>query len=149
MSEHTKPLTDPGQGFDPGEVDAPSVALYGGVIIVIIIAVFIGVTLFWDKFLNGRYKEVVEGAPNHQFEELHAREEAALGGYKYVDKTKGQVRIPLDRAMQLLLTEVQAGKAPYKVGDAPKVADPAAAAAPPAAAAAAATPTPAAAAEHH
>ena len=159
MSDSTKPaLTDNpttiNQGFDPGEVDAPSVALAGGIVIGIIVAVFFGVTLFWDKFLNGRYQEVVEASPNAQIRELHQREDAVLSGYRYIDKPKGQIRIPLDRAMQLLLTEVQAGKAPYGVKDTIKVPDPAAAApAPvagaPAAAAAGETTQPPAAAEHH
>ena len=106
MSEKTKPLAIENQGFDPGEVDAPSVALYGGLIIAVIVAVFLGVTLFWDKFLNGRYRDVVEGSPNAQIEDLHKREDAMLTGYRFVDKGKGQVRIPLDRAMQLLKDEM-------------------------------------------
>ena len=36
MSEKTKPLSNANQGFDPGEVDAPSVALYGGLVIAVI-----------------------------------------------------------------------------------------------------------------
>ena len=146
MSENTKPLAIENKGFDPGEVDAPSVALYGGLIIAIIIAVFLGVTLFWDKFLNGRFKDVVEGSPNAQIEDLHKREDAALSGYRFVDKGKGQVRIPLDRAMQLLVSEVQAGKSPYNTRDTVKPAEPVVAAVP---AVAAATSAPAAVPEHH
>ncbi|BDC48229.1 hypothetical protein F183_A05450 [Bryobacterales bacterium F-183] len=142
MSDHQPVVQAGNEGFDPTEVDAVTASIFGGVIILIIIAVFIGVTLFWDKFLVGRYRTVVEAAPNQQLEELHKSEAKALGGYSYVDKSKGQVRIPIDRAMQLLVEEVKAGKAPYSTKDAPKVADPAdgaAAAAP----AAAATPAPA------
>ena len=149
MSEQLKPLSTSNQGFDPGEVDAPSVALYGGLIIAVIVAVFLGVTLFWDKFLNGRYRDVVEASPNAQIQELHQREDAALSGYRYVDKTKGQIRIPIDRAMQLLLTEVQSGKIPYNIKDTVKAADPAAAVAVAPVPPAATTSAPAAAAEHH
>lgn len=144
MSKDTKPLAT--QGFDTGEVDHTSVVLYGAIIIGIIVAVFIGVTIFWDKFLIGRYKEVVEGSPNQQLEQLREREIKLLNGYSYVDKSKGQVRIPLDRAKELLLSEVGAGKAAYNTKDSPKVADPAAVVVP--AAAAAATPAPAEAAKH-
>ena len=147
MSEKTKPLSNANQGFDPGEVDAPSVALYGGLVIAVIVAVFLGVTLFWDKFLNGRYRDVVEGSPNAQIEDLHKREDALLSGYRFVDKGKGQVRIPLDRAMQLLTSEVQAGKSPYNTKDTVKPADPVVAAAAPAPVAA--TSAPAAVPEHH
>ena len=147
MSEKTKPLSNANQGFDPGEVDAPSVALYGGLVIAVIVAVFLGVTLFWDKFLNGRYRDVVEGSPNAQIEDLHKREDALLSGYRFVDKGKGQVRIPLDRAMQLLTSEVQAGKSPYNTKDTVKPADPVVAGAAPAPVAA--TSSPAAVPEHH
>jgi hypothetical protein len=147
MSDHQPVVDVNNEGYDPSEVDAISVSLVGGVIIAVIIAVFVGVTLYWDKFLNGRYKEVVEASPTAQLESLHKREDATLNGYSYVDKTKGQVRIPIDRAMQLLISEVQAGKTPYNTKDTVKLPDPAAAAAPApggaAAPAAAATPAPA------
>ncbi len=123
MSKDTKELS---QGFDTSEVDHTSVVLVGAVIVGIIVAVFIGVTIFWDKFLIGRYKEVVEGSPNQQLEQLRDREHKLLNGYSYVDKSQGQVRIPLDRAKELLLSEVGAGKAGYNTNDSPKVADPAA-----------------------
>lgn len=151
MSDHQPVVDANNQGFDPGEVDAVSVSLVGGVIIAVIIAVFVGVTLFWDKFLNGRYKDVVEGSPTAQLESLHKREDTALNNYSYVDKSKGQVRIPIDRAMQLLISEVQAGKTPYNTKDTVKLPDPAAAAPAPggAAAPAAAAATPAPAEAHH
>jgi hypothetical protein len=147
MSDHQPVVNTDNEGFDPGEVDAISVTFVGAIIIAVIIAVFIGVTLFWDKFLNGRYKDVVEGSPTAQLEALHKREDTALNNYSYVDRTKGQVRIPIDRAMQLLLSEVQAGKTPYNTKDTVKLPDPVAAAPPPGAAAPAPTPPPAAA--HH
>ncbi len=153
MSDHQPVVEQNNEGFDPGEVDAASVSLFGVIIVAIIVAVFIGVTLYWDKFFNGRYKEVVEAAPTAQLEDLHKREDAVLNGYTYVDKAKGQVRIPIDRAMQLLISEVQAGKTPYNTKDTEKKPDaPAPGAAPAAGAAGApaapapATPAPAAAA---
>lgn len=152
MSDHQPTVEPTNEGFDPGEVDAVSVSLFGGIIVAVIIAVFIGVTLYWDKFLNGRYKEVVEAAPTAQLEDLHKREDATLNSYSYVDKAKGQVRIPIDRAMQLLISEVQAGKTPYNTKDTEKKPEaPAPGAAPAAGAPAAvggAAPAPAAAAGH-
>ena len=151
MSEHkgTGPHTHLSQpGFDPGEVDAKAVVLYGGIVVVIIIATFVGVTLFYDKFMIGRFKEVVEGAPNTQIRDLHQREDAALSGYTYVDRAKGAVSLPIERGMQLLVSEVAAGKTPYNTKDLPKPVEPpppapgapAAPGAPPAAAAPAPVP---------
>lgn len=67
------------------------------------------------------------------------REEAAkaLSGYGWVDKSKGVVRLPIDRAMELTVAEL-AQKKPTVAYPIPP--EPAAAAAVPAAAAAAATP---------
>ncbi len=124
MSDHQPVVDSQNEGFDPGEVDTGSVSFFGGIIVVIIIAVFIGVTLYWDKFLNGRFRTVVEEAPTAQLQDLHKREDDALKGYSYVDKSKGQVRIPIDRAMELLISEVQAGKTPYNTKDTIKVVEP-------------------------
>jgi hypothetical protein len=124
MSDHQPVIDTQNEGFDPGEVDAGSVSFFGGIIVVVIIAVFIGVTLYWDKFLNGRFRAVVEEAPTAQLQDLHKREDEALGGYSYVDKSKGQVRIPIDRAIELLISEVQSGKTPYNTKDTVKVAEP-------------------------
>src|SRR5260221_503280 len=110
-------------GFDPGEVDAKLVVFYGGIVVAIIIATFIGLTLYYDKFMMGRYKEVVEASPNTQIKDLHEREDAALKGYSYLDKTKGVVSLPIERGMQLLVSEVAAGKTPYNTKDMPKPAE--------------------------
>jgi hypothetical protein len=42
-------------------------------------------------------------APREDLRELRAREEAELGSYGWIDKTNGLVRIPIDRAMNLLV----------------------------------------------
>jgi hypothetical protein len=42
-------------------------------------------------------------APREDLRELRSREEAELHSYAWVDKTNGVVRIPIDRAMNLLL----------------------------------------------
>ena len=41
--------------------------------------------------------------PNIDLKELHAREDAELNSYGWVDKGDGTVRIPIERAMDLLL----------------------------------------------
>ena len=43
--------------------------------------------------------------PADDLARLRAAEERALGGYRWVDKERGVVQLPVDRAMELLLEE--------------------------------------------
>jgi hypothetical protein len=47
--------------------------------------------------------------------ELNAANEKILSEYRWVDKAKGTVGIPIDRAMQLVLVDLQANK-PHAAG---------------------------------
>jgi hypothetical protein len=44
---------------------------------------------------------------------LRASEEKQLTSYRYIDRTKGTVALPVDRAMELLVKEAGEGKLPY------------------------------------
>ena len=46
-------------------------------------------------------------------QETKAREDEHLYHYGYIDKSKGLVRMPVDRAMQLIADEYKQGKAGY------------------------------------
>lgn len=58
----------------------------------------------------------LEVKPGASLAELHAAEDADLNSYGWIDRTSGTVRIPIDRAMQLVLErglpDVGAGKTP-------------------------------------
>ena len=47
----------------------------------------------------------LQAAPIRDLEELRHAEDAVLHGYAWVDRQAGIVRIPIDRAMELLATE--------------------------------------------
>lgn len=51
---------------------------------------------------NPRYP-VLQVAPARDLEEFRAREEATLNSYGWIDRTSGVVRIPIERAMELLV----------------------------------------------
>jgi hypothetical protein len=73
---------------------------------VFILLVFFAVCISWFK-----------GAKDHEIDEkqamlqttelnqLHAQENEVLSSYKWVDKEKGRVQIPIDRAMELIAKE--------------------------------------------
>jgi hypothetical protein len=45
-----------------------------------------------------------------RLDELHAREQVAVTSYAWIDREKGVVRLPLNRAMALTLQELNAGR---------------------------------------
>ena len=70
----------------------------------------VAVLLLWlrDYFFVVRNEAVqrnVLESPNTRLEALRAQEAAALGTYGWVDKEKGVVRVPIDRAMELVAQE--------------------------------------------
>jgi hypothetical protein len=58
-----------------------------------------------------QWKYTPEGRMAH-LQELHARELAAQTAYAWIDKSKGVVQLPLDRAEQLTLQELNASRNP-------------------------------------
>jgi hypothetical protein len=54
-----------------------------------------------------QWKYTPEGRQAH-LDELRAREQAAATTYAWIDKSKGIVQLPIDRAMQLTLQELTA-----------------------------------------
>ena len=120
------------QGYDASEVNPKDVGIFIGMIVAVILGVFLFVTFFYDRFYAMLYRERVEEAPTAQLDTVHEREKVNLTTYSAVDAAKGQYRIPIEKAKQLLLSEVAAGTPPYSMKDQPVKADPAAA--PPAAA---------------
>ena len=50
---------------------------------------------------------VLQAAPRQELEDLRRRQERALEGYGWSDRAKGLARVPIERAMELLLEEVR------------------------------------------
>lgn len=131
MSEELKPITAADAGFDSEEPNAKGILLFTGATVVLFIAVLVGVTYYFNNVYERREYEQVLAPISEQLKELHAREDWNLTHYQYVDKATGQVRIPLNRAMELLVKEAAEGKLKYPTVDqAPKKPEPVAAAAP-------------------
>jgi hypothetical protein len=126
MSEELKPTTAADAGFDADEPNVRGVFLFMVVFVGMFIAVVVGVTYYYNYVYNQDEYQMVLAPPSQQLAALHAREDAELTHYSYVDKAKGQVRIPITRAMELLASEAAAGKLRYPQADQAKNAEPAA-----------------------
>lgn len=56
-----------------------------------------------------RWKYTADGRAKH-LSELRAREQQLATSYQWIDKDKGVVRLPVDRAMELVLRDAQAAR---------------------------------------
>jgi hypothetical protein len=75
-------------------------------IAVILLITFFGVSIAWFK--GAKDRELAEKQAQYQtteLNELHTREAEVLSAFKWVDKEKGRLQIPIDRAMELMAQE--------------------------------------------
>ena len=133
MSEELKPITAADTGFDAEEPNARGILLFTGATVILFIAVVIGVSYYFNYMRDQQEYKQLLSRPSEELKTLHDRENWELTHYQVLDKTKGQVRIPLDRAMELLVSEAATGQLKYPTVDqAPKKPEPVAAAGTPA-----------------
>lgn len=129
MSDELKTITAADAGFDADEPNTRGILVFLLSMVVIFIVVVLGVTYYFKYVYEQAEYEKVLAPPSEQLQELRNREDWNLTHYGYADKAKGQVRIPLDKAMELLVKEAADGKLRYpQVDQAVKKADPAASA---------------------
>ena len=126
MSEELKPITAADTGFDADEPNTRGVFIFIAVMVAMFIAVVVGVSYYFRySYEQVEYKNVLS-SPSQQLADLHAREDWDLTHYSYLDKTKGQIRLPINRAMALLAQEAAQGKLRYpQIDQAPKKLEPA------------------------
>jgi hypothetical protein len=93
------------EGFDATEPGVRAIALSGAVIVILLIGIILALQAYVD---DARQQEIFVKQLQPVSEELktlRAREDAELTNYSYTDRAKGQVRIPVERAMELLVKE--------------------------------------------
>ncbi len=113
MSDELKTITAADAGFDADEPNTRGIVVFLISMVLIFIAVVLGVTYYFKYVYEQAEYEKVLAPPSEQLRDLRAREDWNLTHYGYMDKAKGQVRIPLDRAMELLVKEAADGKLRY------------------------------------
>jgi hypothetical protein len=113
--------TTEGEGHERKDVDVPALFTVAFLLLLSCIAIFIVVTLMM-RYFKAHEPAVAAGranipltrgrefpqprllvTPGASLAELRAAEEADLNSYGWVDRKAGIARIPIDRAMQLLL----------------------------------------------
>lgn len=117
MTEQTGPVAE----FDRTEPNVKFIALFGAATLAILAAVILGIQFYFDRALERELYNKVLSQQSAALKELRAREEEALNSYRFIDREKGTVRIPVSRAMELLLEESAQGRLKYPQKPAPVV----------------------------
>jgi hypothetical protein len=115
MSEHEHPIEhhDPTEGFDRTEPSAGAIWAFA-IGSIIVLAVVIGaLQQYFEKIWNQAVYDRVLTAASEELKTVRGRDDWDLTHYMYLNKQTGQVRIPLDRAQELFMKEVAAGKPFY------------------------------------
>ncbi len=107
------------EGYDRQDPQGIPVFGFAAVIVVTLIASFIFVTYYYGAVYDSQIQAAVGNVGARELTEVTAAEEEVLTRYKFLDKTKGTVSLPLDRAMELLEQEAKAGKFFYPGKPAP------------------------------
>lgn len=102
-----------GVDYDQREARAGLIAAVSAGILALLVVMIIGVYWLYVVAYERIDQQVYSGAPSRELMAIHEREEENLHRYSFIDKEKGIVRIPIDRAMEILAAEYAAGKVSY------------------------------------
>jgi hypothetical protein len=137
-----------GVDYDRHDPKAGLIAGISGGVLVLLLVMIIGIYWLYTVSYEKVEFDQFTGVASKELQAIHEREEEQLHKYSYIDKEKGVVRVPIDRAIEIIDAEFKAGQVSYNTksypvkpelpGGAAGGANPPAAAAP--AAAPAATP---------
>ncbi len=94
-----------GPAFDTSEPRTWLVALALVGFLVAVVASVIGVQWYYDRVREQQIFVKQLEPVSENLKALHAREDAELHQYRYIDRAKGTVRLPIERAMELVVKE--------------------------------------------
>lgn len=107
------------EGFDHGEPNSAMIGIVGGAIVLVVVVVILAITYLYDFAHDSQVDQVVGRPVWTELLDLRAHEDADLYQYKYIDRNTGAVRLPIDRAEELLIKEAAEGKLKYPTAPAP------------------------------
>ena len=99
--------------YDRSDPRALLIAGLGICSIIGLVLVILGVQAYFDHVREETSYQQVYVPVAQDLRDLHAKEAEELNTYKYLDRNKGTVQIPIGRAMQLLAEEAANHKLTY------------------------------------
>jgi hypothetical protein len=95
-------------GFETSEPRTGLIALIGFAMVVLLAVTIMGVEAYYDHVRDQQIFVKQLEPVSDDLRALRAREDTDLNSYRYIDRAKGVVRLPIDRAMDLLVEESHA-----------------------------------------
>lgn len=92
-------------GFDTSEPRARFIVLMSVGLLGLLVAIVLGLQWYFDHVREQQIFVKQLEPVSEELKAVRARDEAALHQYRYLDRAKGTVRLPIDRAMELVLKE--------------------------------------------
>ena len=112
--EHLTPEEALEVGYERTEPNAVKVAITTAVIVFTIVGSCFAVYYWYIGQLEYTRHAEFEVPIWQELKDVRAAETERLTQYKYIDKSKGSVQLPIERSMELLIQEGNAGKTFYK-----------------------------------
>jgi hypothetical protein len=107
------------EGFDREEPKAGYLFFFTAAIILAVIGMVAFVVFYYRKAEDAQQVIKVQIPIDQDALQLHEKENWELNEYSYINRSAGVVRLPIKRAMQLLVEEDAAGKYPFPTGPYP------------------------------
>lgn len=98
-------------GYDRTEVETIPVVVVALAIIGFIIASMVGCAIYYYNYRDAQVEALQNTPVSAELLKLRAREDQHLNTYGTIDKPAGVVRLPIDKAMELIVTEAAPGGA--------------------------------------
>jgi hypothetical protein len=106
-------------GYDAEEPKSRFVGLFMVGSVLALVIMLLGLEAYYDR-VKEQQVFVKQLAPvAEDLRNLRAREESELHSYRFLDRGRGTVRLPIERAMELFVQEAAAGKFAYPTQPAP------------------------------
>ncbi len=99
-------------GTEQDDLNVPMIATVGAVSVILTVAIIYAVQALYFNFANSEAQRKVFLAPTADSDSRLAEQEAVLTRYSWVNRETNRVTIPIDRAMKLVIRDLQGGSAP-------------------------------------
>ncbi|EAQ77696.1 hypothetical protein [Blastopirellula marina] len=87
------------------DLNTPVIAVVGFVSAILTFAIVMGLQATYHQYANTLHAEEVVNVKSDATGNILSAQKASLNGYGWVNKDAGQVSLPIDRAMQLVVNE--------------------------------------------
>lgn len=104
---------DPKEGFDPTEPHASRITMFVIISVVTLIVVILALQNYFMSAWNTQIEERVTNVAPPELDTQRALENWRMTHYEYTTPAKNEVRLPLEQAKELVLSDAKQGKTFY------------------------------------